>query len=77
MNLVGKLGLECHLFGFIERLTYGAPRTSRSDRPYGRGGHAENNDIAEQLMLPVQVVSKWRKRYYHEGLDERPRPGWR
>ena len=38
----------------------------------------QNKDIAEKLMLPVQIVTKWRKRYYHEGLaglDERPRPG--
>ena len=35
-------------------------------------------DIAEPLTLPVQIVTKWRIRYYHEGLaglDERPRPG--
>jgi hypothetical protein len=38
----------------------------------------QNKDIAERLMLPVQIVTKWRKRYYHEGLaglEERPRPG--
>ena len=38
----------------------------------------QNKDIAEKLMLPVQIVSKWRKRYYQEGLaglEERPRPG--
>jgi len=38
----------------------------------------QNKDIAERLMLPVQIVSKWRKRFYEEGLaglDERPRPG--
>lgn len=38
----------------------------------------QNKDIAQRLMLPVQIVTKWRKRYYHEGLaglDERPRPG--
>ena len=38
----------------------------------------QNKDIAERLTLPVQIVTKWRKRYYHEGLaglDERPRPG--
>ena len=38
----------------------------------------QNKDIAERLTLPVQIVTKWRKRYYHEGLaglDDRPRPG--
>lgn len=38
----------------------------------------QNKDIAERLGLPVQIVSKWRKRFYEEGLaglDERPRPG--
>ena len=38
----------------------------------------QNKDIAEKLMLPVQIVTKWRKRYFEEGLaglDERPRPG--
>jgi len=38
----------------------------------------QNKDIAEKLMLPVQIVSKWRKRYYEEGLaglEERARPG--
>ena len=38
----------------------------------------QNKDIAEKFMLPAQIVSKWRKRYYEEGLaglEERPRPG--
>jgi len=38
----------------------------------------QNKDIAERLMLPVQIVTKWRKRYFEQGLaglDERPRPG--
>ena len=38
----------------------------------------QNKDIAEKLMLPEQIVSKWRKRFYKEdlaGLDEGPRPG--
>ena len=38
----------------------------------------QHKDKTERLMLPVQIVSKWRKRDYHEGLaglDERPRPG--
>jgi hypothetical protein len=38
----------------------------------------QNKDIAERLTLPVQIVTKWRKRYFEEGLaglDERPRPG--
>ena len=38
----------------------------------------QNKNIAENLMLPVQIVTKWRKRYFEEGLaglDERPRPG--
>lgn len=38
----------------------------------------QNKDIAEKLMLPVQIVTKWRKRYFEEGLaglDERVRPG--
>ena len=38
----------------------------------------QNKDIAKKLMLPVQIVSKWRKCYYEEslaGLEERPRPG--
>ena len=37
----------------------------------------QHKDKTERLMLPVQIVSKWRKRDYHEGLaglDERPRP---
>lgn len=38
----------------------------------------ENKFIAASLSLPVQVVSKWRKRFFEErleGLDERPRRG--
>ena len=38
----------------------------------------QNKVIAEKLMLPVQIVTTWRKRYFLEGLaglDERPRPG--
>lgn len=38
----------------------------------------ENKQIAQGLSLPVQIVSKWRKRFYEEGmagLEERPRRG--
>ena len=38
----------------------------------------QNKEIAHRLSLPVQIVTKWRKRYYNEGLsglDERPRAG--
>ena len=37
-----------------------------------------NEEIASRLDLPRQVVSKWRKRFYEEGmpgLAERPRRG--
>ena len=37
-----------------------------------------NKEIAHRLSLPVQVVTRWRKRFYHErltGLEERPRIG--
>lgn len=37
-----------------------------------------NDEIAEALSIGRDVVSLWRKRFYHErlpGLDERPRPG--
>ena len=38
----------------------------------------QNKEIAHRLSLPVQVVTRWRKRFYHErlaGLEERPRTG--
>src|SRR5664279_4634890 len=38
----------------------------------------ENIEIARRLELPVQIVSKWRKRFFEErlaGLAERPRTG--
>ena len=38
----------------------------------------ENVEIARRLDLPVQVVSRWRKRFFEErlaGLEERPRSG--
>ncbi len=38
----------------------------------------ENKFIAASLSLPVQIVSKWRKRFFEErleGLQERPRRG--
>jgi transposase-like protein len=38
----------------------------------------QNKEIAERLSLPVQIVTKWRKRFHEErlaGLDERPRTG--
>jgi hypothetical protein len=38
----------------------------------------ENTAIAERLDAPVPLVSKWRKRFYQEGLDglkDRPRTG--
>lgn len=39
---------------------------------------AENCEIARRLELPVQIVSKWRKRFFEErlaGLAERSRTG--
>ena len=42
--------------------------------------HQENVEIARRLELPVQIVSKWRKRFFEErlaGLAERPRTGRR
>ena len=38
----------------------------------------ENAAIAKKLDLPPQLVAKWRKRYYEEGmagLEDRPRTG--
>lgn len=38
----------------------------------------QNIEIARQLGLPRQIVSKWRKRFFEErleGLQERPRRG--
>lgn len=38
----------------------------------------ENTVIASRLDLPFQIVSKWRKRFFQEGLpglEERPRTG--
>ena len=40
----------------------------------------ENTEIARRLDLPVQIASKWRKRFFEErlaGLTERPRTGRR
>ena len=34
----------------------------------------ENTVIADRLDVPVQLVSKWRKRFFEEGLDG-PRSG--
>ena len=42
-------------------------------------GH-ENTEIAQRLDTPVQIVSKWRKRFFEErvaGLAERSRTGRR
>lgn len=41
---------------------------------------AENKEIGRRLELPVQIVTKWRKRFFEEhlaGLAERPRTGRR
>ena len=38
----------------------------------------DNKQIGQRLDLPRQVVSKWRKRFFHErlaGLEDRPRRG--
>ena len=38
----------------------------------------QNDEIAEELNTPREVVSLWRQRFFHErlkGLDERSRPG--
>jgi hypothetical protein len=38
----------------------------------------ENKEIGERLDLPRQIVSKWRKRFFHHGLrglEDEPRPG--
>lgn len=40
----------------------------------------DNDVIAERLDTPRQIVSKWRKRFFEEGLaglEERPRQGRR
>lgn len=37
-----------------------------------------NDEIASRLDTPRQIVSKWRKRFYHErlmGLQDQPRGG--
>jgi transposase len=37
-----------------------------------------NDEIAQRLDMPRQVVSKWRKRFFEQGLaglEERPRQG--
>lgn len=37
-----------------------------------------NDEIAQRLDTPRQIVSKWRKRFFHQGfggLDEMPRQG--
>ena len=38
----------------------------------------QNKEIGERLVLPRQIVCKWRKRFFDErlaGLEERPRRG--
>ena len=38
----------------------------------------ENKEIGERLDVPRQIVSKWRKRFFHErlaGLHDQPRRG--
>ena len=38
----------------------------------------ENIEIGKRLDIPRQIVSKWRKRFFHERLDglyDRPREG--
>ena len=38
----------------------------------------DNDEIGRCLSLPRQIVSKWRKRFFHERLDglcDRPRDG--
>jgi hypothetical protein len=37
-----------------------------------------NDQIASQVSLPRQIISKWRKRFFEErldGLENLPRPG--
>lgn len=51
----------------------GVPKTA-----VARRYDLQNKDIAERLSLPVQIVTKWRKRLYAQrlpGLNERPRTG--
>jgi transposase len=37
-----------------------------------------NDQIADRIALPRQIISKWRKRFFEErldGLENLPRPG--
>jgi transposase len=37
-----------------------------------------NDQIADRISLPRQIISKWRKRFFEErldGLENLPRPG--
>jgi len=68
----------CELQGRSRRYTLPYFMVQRAQMVLLAASGLSNDEIARQLSTRREVVTFWRKRFFHErlaGLEERPRPG--
>lgn len=69
---------ECRLEAMARKYTAAYFEVIRAKAILLAAKGLENKQIGECLDLPREIVSKWRKRFFHErlaGLQDRPRRG--
>lgn len=77
-EIVLTAGEERHLQGTARRYTSPYCQVVRAKIVLLAAEGLDNQRIAQRLDLPRQIVSKWRKRFFHQrlaGLEDRPRAG--
>ena len=77
-EIVLTAGEKRHLQGAARRYTSPYCQVVRAKIVLLAAEGLDNQRIAQRLDLPRQIVSKWRKRFFHQrlaGLEDRPRAG--